>query len=56
MSRRFQLVLAGLWAVAICVAAVLDAPSSLISMMPVIAIVTILPGGRRCPPERRAAA
>ena len=48
MSKRLKLLLAALWAIAIVTAAVLDAPSDFTSILPVIAVVTLLPGTRRC--------
>lgn len=48
MSRRVSLVMACLWATAMIVAAVLDAPPGLVSMLPVIGVVTLLPDARRC--------
>lgn len=48
MSKRQQLVMGSLWAVAIVVAAILDAPPGFASMLPVIAVVTLLPNARRC--------
>lgn len=48
MSKRANLVMAGLWAAATVLAAVLDAASSFTSMLPVIAVVTLLPNARRC--------
>lgn len=48
MSKRANVVLACLWAAATLVAAVLGAPAGIVSMLPVIAVVTILPHARRC--------
>ena len=48
MPKRVNLLMAGLWAAATVLAAALDAPSSFVSMLPVIAVVTLLPTARRC--------
>lgn len=48
MSKRVNLVMASLWAAATVLAAVLDAPSSFTSMLPIVAFVTLLPNARRC--------
>jgi len=48
MSNRVTLLLAVLWAVAIVVAAVLDAPPNFASLLPVIAAVTLLSDRRDC--------
>ena len=48
MTERTRLTMAVLWAIAIVVAAVLDAPAGLATMLPVLAAVTLLPNARRC--------
>ena len=48
MSNRFRIALAGCWAIAIMVAAVLDATPGFASLLPVIAVVTLCPDRNRC--------
>ena len=48
MSKRATLLLAACWAAAILAAAILDAPPGFASLLPVIAVVTLLPGRSRC--------